>query len=95
MSYPGGRRHRIHTTVTEDELRKLEEMADDLDATRSDFLRQLILIAIGARDLRANIKAAMRDNLWAEGMEAHNRRQYADSERSPPTPHDPYGRRKT
>lgn len=63
MSYPGGRKHRIHTTITEGELRKLEEMADNLDATRSDFLRQLILIAIGARGLRGRIRSAMRDNL--------------------------------
>tara|TARA_B100001250_G_scaffold396925_1_gene403445 strand:+ start:330 stop:527 length:198 start_codon:yes stop_codon:yes gene_type:complete len=63
MSFPGGRCRRIHTTLTEDELDALEVMADDLDATRSDFLRQLILIAIGARNLRENIEQAMRANL--------------------------------
>lgn len=66
MSYPGGRNQRIHTTVTEYELRRLELMADELDATRSDFLRQLILIAIGSRDLRANIKEAMQAHLRSD-----------------------------
>jgi len=63
MSLPGGRRNRVSTTLSDVELYHLERMADRLRATRSDLLRELVLIATGAPELRPSIKEAMKAHL--------------------------------
>ena len=63
MSYPGGRYRRLSTTVTEIEFDKFVRMADRLDATKSDLLRLLVLIAVGASELQPAIREAMRETL--------------------------------
>ena len=47
-TYPGGRPHRVSTTLSQVELYHLERMADRLSTTRADLLRELVLIATGA-----------------------------------------------
>jgi|TARA_R110002020_G_scaffold386791_3_gene597540 hypothetical protein len=69
MSTPGGRPKRVTTTLSRLELRRLDRLADSLDATRSDLVRELILIATGAPALRPSIRGAMKATLT--GAEPH------------------------
>jgi ABC-type iron transport system FetAB permease component len=64
-SHPGGRPKRVTTTLSRLELRRLDRLAASLDATRSDLLRELVLIATGAPALRPSIREAMTATLTA------------------------------
>jgi len=59
MTCPGGRPKRVTTTLSRSELRHLDRLVAGLDTTRSDLVRELILIAIGAPALRQSIREAM------------------------------------
>ena len=63
MSYPGGRTSRLSTTLTEGELEQFVMLADQLDATKSDLLRQLVLIVIGAPELQPAVKEELSKTL--------------------------------
>ena len=62
-TYPGGRPHRVSTTLSQVALYHLERMADRLSTTRAALLRELVLIATGAPELRPMIKEAMKAHL--------------------------------
>ena len=57
------REHRVGTTLSSTERYMLDSMCARLGANRSEFLRELVLIAVGASELRPQIKQAMRATL--------------------------------
>ena len=60
------RTHKSSTTLSDTEAYRLDGMCQKLGVTRSEFIRQLVLIAIGAPELRATIKEAMRAHLRSD-----------------------------
>ena len=60
------RTHKASTTLSDTEAYRLDGMCRKLGVTRSEFIRQVVLIAIGAPELRATIKEAMRAHLRSD-----------------------------
>lgn len=60
------RPHKASTTLSDTEAYRLDGMCRKLGVTRSEFMRQLVLIAIGAPELRATIREAMKAHLRSD-----------------------------
>jgi len=60
------RPHKASTTLSDTEAYRLDGMCRKLGVTRSEFIRQLVLIAIGAPELQATIREAMRAHLRSD-----------------------------